>query len=94
MNFSIEKSINNFAGPYVTTNIGVHCIIGLNNFGNISIGNNVPKTNINLSYTQCNGLESSIQKEVILIAILNIEFINIPNIKVNIINGKFAKLKF
>ena len=76
--FSILKSINNLTGPYVTTNIGVHFIIGLITSGNISIGNNVPNTNINLSYTQWNGVESSIQKEIILIAILNIEFIITP----------------
>ena len=78
INFSILKSIINFAGPYVTTNIGVHFIIGLINSGNISIGNNVPITNINLSYTQWKGVESSIQKDIILIAILKIEFINTP----------------
>ena len=78
INFSILKSINNFAGPYVTTNIGVHFIIGLINSGNISIGNSVPTTNISLSYIQWNGVESSIQKDIMLIAILKIEFINIP----------------
>ena len=72
------KSIINLAGPYVTTNIGVHFIIGLINSGNISIGNSVPNTNIILSYTQWNGVESSIQKEIILIAILKTEFIKTP----------------
>ena len=50
--FSTVKLVINFAGPYVTTNIGVHFIIGLINSGNISIGNNVPNNKINLSYTQ------------------------------------------
>ena len=72
------KSIISLAGPYVTTNIGVHFIIGLIISGNISIGNNVPITKISLSYTQWNGVESSIQKENILIVILKIEFIIVP----------------
>ena len=52
INVLILKSTNSFAGAILTAKIGLYLIIGCIASGKNSIGNNVPRTNINLEYTQ------------------------------------------